>query len=141
LSKSQNEGNVSKSKLIGKSVVDQEGNLVGTVKDVGFAGGKQGISLVVENKNGESQDIAWDTIQGAADFVILKPAQQSASSPQMQAQPVQQYAQPVQTVQSQVTQPVQQTQSATPLCPICHTPLTWIPQYKRWYCYKDQKYA
>jgi sporulation protein YlmC with PRC-barrel domain len=143
LSKSQKEGNISKSKLIGKDVVDQEGNLVGTVKDVGFAVGKQGVSLVVE-KDGESQDISWDAIQGAADFVILKPAQQAASvAPQalQQQQPqVQTYTQPVQ-VQPQTAQPVQQAQPAAPLCPICHNPLTWIPQYKRWYCYKDQKYA
>jgi hypothetical protein len=25
-------------------------------------------------------------------------------------------------------------------CPICGGPLTFIPQYQRWYCYKDKKY-
>jgi len=27
-----------------------------------------------------------------------------------------------------------------PLCPICKQPLNWIPQYKRWYCYNDNTY-
>lgn len=117
--------------------MDQEGNLVGTVKDVDLAIGK--VALVVEDKEGESRTISWDMVQGAADFVILKPGQTAASAaPQVtqQSQP----AQYRQSVQPQVAQPAQQSQS-TPLCQICHEPLTWIPQYKRWYCYKDQKYA
>ena len=71
-----------KAKMIGKIVVDQEGNLVGTVKDVGFEAGKSGITLSVEDKDGQFQDISWESIQGAADFVVLKPPQQ-ASSPQV----------------------------------------------------------
>ena len=137
MSKTQKEAS-SKGKLIGKSVVDQEGNLVGTVKDVDFTDGKSGLSLSVEDKDGELQEINWESIQGAADFVILKPAQQTASSPS----PVTQQAQPAQFVQpAQFSQPVQSAQPAQPLCPICRSPLTWIPQYKRWYCYKDQKYV
>jgi sporulation protein YlmC with PRC-barrel domain len=138
LSKTQRDtGN--KAKMIGKIVVDQEGNLVGTVKDVGFEGGNSGITLSVEDKDGQFQDISWESIQGAADFVVLKPPQQ-VSSPQV----VQQVQPATQNVQSaQVVQPTQQqhAQSTQPLCPICRSPLTWIPQYKRWYCYKDQKYA
>ncbi len=138
MSKTQKEANSSKGKLIGKSVVDQEGNLVGTVKDVDFTDGKSGLSLSVEDKDGELQEINWESIQGAADFVILKPVQQKASSP---SQAMQQ-AQPAQFVQpAQYSQPVQSAQPAQPLCPMCRGPLTWIPQYKRWYCYKDQKYA
>jgi hypothetical protein len=26
-------------------------------------------------------------------------------------------------------------------CPTCGNPLTYIQQYQRWYCYKDQKYV
>lgn len=29
----------------------------------------------------------------------------------------------------------------TPMCPTCGKPLTWIPQYRRWYCYNCRKYA
>jgi sporulation protein YlmC with PRC-barrel domain len=121
LAKSQS---ISKNQLVGKSVIDQDGNLVGTVKDVGFVIGKPGVSLVVEDKSGETQNFAWDAVQGAADFVVLKAMQSLNAAPQA----VQQTAQPVQSAQ------------AVPSCPTCGSPLTWIPQYKRWYCYKDQKY-
>ncbi|MGD0646041.1 MAG: hypothetical protein ABSA75_14140 [Candidatus Bathyarchaeia archaeon] len=33
------------------------------------------------------------------------------------------------------------TRSTQPLCPTCNQPLTWVPQYKKWYCYNDQKYV
>ena len=29
---------------------------------------------------------------------------------------------------------------ATPLCPKCGKPATWIEEYKRWYCYNCQEY-
>ena len=32
-------------------------------------------------------------------------------------------------------------QSSTPVCPTCGTPLTYITEYQRWYCYKDKKYV
>jgi sporulation protein YlmC with PRC-barrel domain len=123
LSKPQKEKSVTKDKLVGMKVIDAEGNLVGTVQDVGFTVGKAGISLSVEDKNGEVSDIAWDSIQGAADFVVLKPAAQAATAPST----------PAQTAQP--------TQAAQPTCPTCGGPLTYIQQYKRWYCYKDQKYV
>ena len=28
----------------------------------------------------------------------------------------------------------------SPICPTCGNPLTYIQQYQRWYCYKEQKY-
>jgi sporulation protein YlmC with PRC-barrel domain len=103
-------------------VIDAEGKLVGKVKDVAFAIGKMGISLSVENDNGEAKNIGWEEIQAASDFIILKPAAQAAAQPQTQQQPVSQ-------------------QQSTPLCPTCNRPLTWIPQYQRWYCYNDKKYV
>ena len=30
---------------------------------------------------------------------------------------------------------------AAPTCPTCGAPLTYIQQYQRWYCYRDQKYV
>jgi sporulation protein YlmC with PRC-barrel domain len=137
---SKNEKDTSKGKqLVGKSVIDQDGCLVGTVKDVGFIPGKAGLSLSVENSEGETREISWESIQGAADFIVLKPIAQAAVS----ATPVIQQPQPQYMQSPQVAQPVQQVQSANPaqpLCPSCRSPLTWIPQYKQWYCYKEQKY-
>ena len=155
MSRSLKDKSVTKDKLIGMKVISAEGKLLGTVKDVGFTVGKASISLSVEDIDGEVQEISWDSIQGAVDFVVLKASQAAAeysSVPQTlhQAQPMQQvqhaqpvqqpqYAQPVQTAQPMpVAQPVQQSQ---PQCPNCRGPLTYIPQYKRWYCYSCKKYA
>ena len=103
------------------TVIDSEGNIVGTVKDVGFTIGKAGISLSVESKNGSMTDISWDSIQGAGDYILLKP---NAAQPAAAA-----------------TQPAQAAQSSQPTCPTCKGPLNYIQQYQRWYCYKCQKYV
>jgi sporulation protein YlmC with PRC-barrel domain len=118
--------------LVSMQVIDAKGRLIGKVKDVAFAVGKMGIALTVENENGETQNVAWEEVQAAADFIILKPVAQSTYQ-QSTYQPVQQ---PTQTV----AQPAQQSASQ-PICPTCHRPLTWIPQYQRWYCYNDKKYV
>ncbi len=115
LSKPQKEKSVTKDRLIGMKVVDSEGNIVGTVKDVAFVIGKTGVSLSVESKSGEPQEISWEEIQAAGDFVILKPADKQAPTP-----------------------PEAEAQH---LCPTCKGPLSYIQQYQRWYCYKCQKYA
>ena len=116
--------------LVSMQVIDAKGRLVGKVKDVAFAVGKTGIALTVENEDGETQNIAWEGIQGAADFIVLKPVQQQSTY----------QAQPQQTYQAAAT-PQQQQQSTQPTCPTCGRPLTWIPQYQRWYCYNDKKYV
>jgi sporulation protein YlmC with PRC-barrel domain len=122
LAKSQKEKSVTKDRLIGMKVIDGEGNLVGTVKDVGFTVGKPGISLSVEDKAGEIQDVPWENIQGAGDFVILKPETGTQTV----------------TPAPTLAQPAQQAQ---PTCPTCKGPLSLIQQYQRWYCYKCQKYV
>lgn len=136
LSKPAKEKNITKDKLIGMKVIDGEGKLVGTVKDVGFTVGKAGISLSIEGADGEAMDISWESIQGASDFVVLKPVAQETVAAFV-AQPVQQ-AQPVQVAQAQ---PVQQAQQNQAVCPTCKGALTYIPQYQRWYCYTCKKYT
>jgi sporulation protein YlmC with PRC-barrel domain len=126
LSKSQKDKSVTKDKLVGMKVVSADGKLVGTVKDVGFTIGKAGISLTIEDAEGETQDIAWENIQGAVDFVVLKPVVQAATEP-------------VPVVQT--AQPVQQAQQTQPVCPTCKNPLSYIQQYQRWYCYNCKKYV
>ena len=120
MAKPQKEKSVTKDRLVGMTVIDSEGNIAGTVKDVGFTVGKSGISLSVEDKDGDVRNVAWDNIQGAGDFVLLKPA---AAEPAVMAQP------------AQTVQPTQ------PTCPTCGRPLTYIKEYQRWYCYNDKKYV
>jgi sporulation protein YlmC with PRC-barrel domain len=110
--------------LVSMQVVDAKGRLMGKVKDVAFAVGKTGISLTIENDDGETQNVAWEDVQAASDFILLKPQ----VIQQTTYQPAQTMAQPVQ-------------QSTQPTCPTCGKPLTWIPQYQRWYCYNDKKYV
>ncbi len=110
--------------LVSMQVIDAEGRLVGKVKDLAFAVGKNGISLSVVNEEGESRNVPWEDVQGASDFIILKPAGSSSQ---------------VQQPEALGEQP--QAQQSQPLCPTCNKPLTFIEQYQRWYCYNEKKYV
>jgi sporulation protein YlmC with PRC-barrel domain len=114
---------MTKDRLIGMQVIDSEGNDAGTVQDIAFTVGKVGMTLILETKKGETKEIAWEDIQAAGDFVILKSSSNPAQSFGAQS----------------TTQQPQQAQ--TPICPTCGGPLTYIQQYQRWYCYKDKKYV
>ena len=122
--------------LVSMQVIDSKGKMVGKVKDIAFAVGKTGISLSVENESGEIQHISWEDVQAASDFILLKPVSQNISSIG-EAEKVSGSYQP----QQQTMQTEAQKQVTQPLCPTCGKPLTWIPQYKRWYCYNDKKYV
>ena len=129
MAKAQKEKSITKDRLTGMTVIDSDGNMVGTVKDVGFTIGKDGVSLNVEGKDGGLQNIAWDNVQGAGDFVVLKP---TGSQTSKAAQPV---------AAAQKTQAAQPAQSSQETCPTCKGQLSYIQQYQRWYCYKCQKYV
>jgi sporulation protein YlmC with PRC-barrel domain len=115
--------------LVSMQVIDAKGRIVGKVKDLAFAVGKTGIALTVESNDGQIQNIAWEDVQAATDFIVLKP---QLVQQDMYQQPIQTAAQPVQQTQQQASQP---------LCSTCGRPLTWIPQYSRWYCYNEKKYV
>jgi sporulation protein YlmC with PRC-barrel domain len=116
-------------------VIDAKGRLVGKVKDVALAVGKTGISLLVENKAGETQNISWDDVKAASDYILLREIPESV--PIKEEKNLDQKDQPKQeTIQATV-----QEKSNQPLCPTCSEPLKWIPKYKRWYCYNDKKYV
>ena len=131
---------LTKDALVSMQVIDSKGQLVGKVKDVAFVVGQVGISLSVENENGETQSIPWQDIQAASDFILLKSQPQSVSQVQSaKKEDLEVVLQEDRT--KQVQQTVPKKQSAKPLCPTCNQPLTWIPQYSRWYCYNDKKYV
>jgi len=69
--------------------------------------------------------------------VIQARSSQTSYCPQQQGSYSQQ---PVQPQQTYVQPPPQQPVYQAPPCPFCGSPLTWIPQYQRWYCYRDQRY-
>jgi sporulation protein YlmC with PRC-barrel domain len=129
---------LTKDALVSMQVIDAKGRLVGKVKDIVFEVGTTGIALSVEAENGETQTIQWKDIQGAQDFILLKPTAESTVEVELKEEPAK-TVEPVKTVQ--VTQPVvSASKSGKPLCPSCSKPLTWVPQYQRWYCYNEQKY-
>lgn len=113
------ERSVTRERLIGMQVIDGEGYLVGTVRDISFTIGRLGISLCIEGKDGSMKEVPWEEVQSVGDFVLLK-------------------QRPAQVLE---TQQPQQQQAQAQICPTCKGPLTWIPQYQRWYCYKCRKYA
>lgn len=115
---------LTKARLIDMQIIDSEGNIVGKVVDIAFTVGKMGMSLIVETKKGETTEIAWESIQAAGDFVVLKPPGGTTQSTGGQTVAEQQ----PQAIESQI-------------CPTCGGPLTYIPQYQRWYCYKESKYV
>jgi len=112
---------ITKEKVVGMQVVDGEARLIGVVKDVSFAVGEAKMYVIIEMKDGRTQEVPWDEIQAAGDFVLLKP------KPKMVVTP---------TVPITPTAP-----TAQPLCSTCGKPLTYVEQYKRWYCYNEQKYV
>lgn len=117
---------ITKEKVVGMQVVDGDAHLAGTVKDVSFAIGEAKMYIIVEMKDGRTQEVSWDEIQAAGDFVLLKPKAKMAATPT--------YTAP--------TAAAAQTASTTqPVCHSCGKPLTYIEQYKRWYCYNEQKYV
>ena len=122
---------MTKDRLIGMQVYDAEGNSAGIVQDIAFTVGKVGMTLIVDNKKGGTQEIAWEDIQAAGDIVVLKPKGDQSQAAGSFAQPSMQTA----------TVPAQATQGQTPVCPKCGGSLTYIQQYQRWYCYKDKKYV
>ncbi|MGQ9468904.1 MAG: PRC-barrel domain-containing protein [Nitrososphaerales archaeon] len=102
--------------------MDAEGRLIGEVKDVSFVIGEAKMFMVIEMKDGNTKEIPWEEIQAAGDFVLLKPKHK------------------IKAVAPAVT-PTVPTAPTTPLCPTCGKTLTYIEQYKRWYCYNEKKYV
>lgn len=121
---SKQEKALTKDRLIGMQVIDSEGNNSGTIKDIAFTVGKVGMTLIIETGNGEDMEVPWEQIQAAGDYVILKPVPGQT-----------------QTFGQQPTSQPQQAQAQQPICPSCKGPLSYIQQYQRWYCYKEQKYV
>ncbi len=135
---------LTRNSLISTQVIDANGHLVGKVADIAFEVGKSGVSLAVETEKGETKIVEWAEVQAATDFIILKPL---SLQPEVvtQQQETQQQIMPEQTTQpqettQQQTSPILFKQKTPPVCSLCGRSLTWIPQYKRYYCYNDKKY-
>ncbi len=50
------------------------------------------------------------------------------------------YPYPPQPPAAGMTVPASQAQYSQPTCYVCGSPLSWVPQYGRWYCSRCQSY-
>jgi len=128
---------IPRSKLIGMQVYNPDATLVGTVKDVGLVPGETGaIVLIVTTKYQQEVEIEWAKVAEVGDIILLsEPIEISppstAVTPTVEAKP---------KVEAAPTVTPTPGPGAAPTCPTCGKPATWIPQYKRWYCYNCRKY-
>ena len=67
-------------------------------------------------------------------------AQPAPQAPYSQSAPQAGYAAPAPMAPPLAPMAPPAAAGTTP-CPRCGRPLTWIPQYSRWYCYSDSQYA
>jgi sporulation protein YlmC with PRC-barrel domain len=104
--------------IVGMEVIDAKARRVGKVQDIALSVGQSGLSLFVQDdNNGEGRTIAWETVQAAGDYILLKPEKETPETKSVNPD------------------------GADHLRPHCGGNLTYVQQYDRWYCYKDKKYA
>lgn len=116
---------IPQSKLVGMQVYDPDCSFVGTVKEIGIVPGQGNITLYVSTKVGSVVEIEWGDVKTVGDIILLS---KKIEMPQPAVPVVQKPA------------PTAPAQPAVPVCPTCNKPGTWIPQYKRYYCYTCKKY-
>ncbi|MEM3397611.1 MAG: PRC-barrel domain-containing protein [Nitrososphaerota archaeon] len=138
---------VPRGKLIGMQVYNPDGTLVGTVQDIALplGGGEMGLLLLTRAQTTET--IPWSKISAVGDIIILKEKiEVKTMAPEVSAQ------YPIPSTPSMGPTPPKEEKKGLgvitsvfkrgekPTCPTCGKPLTYIEQYKRWYCYNCSKY-
>jgi len=139
---------VPRGKLIGMQVYNPDGTFVGTVQDIALplGGGEMGILILTKAQTTET--IQWSKIAAIGDIMILK---EKIEVKTQTSEISSQYAVP--TAPSTISAPAKEgkrglgvitsvfKREGKPACPTCGKPLTYIEQYKRWYCYNCSKYV
>jgi len=141
---------ITRSQIIGKKVYNPDGEYIGEVLDIGFSLGEAKITLVVKGKWGTDISVPWENVAAAKDIVILK---EPVSAPQVSAPTpaVTPTTTPAATAIAEEKEEkeekkglklpfLKKEEEEEKLCPFCNKPATWIPQYRRWYCYNCRKY-
>jgi len=136
--------------LIGKKVYNPDGELVGEVYDISLSVGESEIRLLIRGKHGGELSVSWSSVAAAKDIVILKEcveipelsAPEPSPEPAYRAEPTPGEERETRLSLSRIL-PLSRGKQAPRerrVCPTCGEPATWIPQYKRWYCYNCKKY-
>ncbi|MDW8033579.1 MAG: PRC-barrel domain-containing protein [Nitrososphaerota archaeon] len=111
---------IPQSKLVGMQVYDPDCLYIGTVKELGIIPGEGGITLYISTKAGSVIEISWGDVKTIGDIILL--------------------SKKVEIPQPAVTATQQPAQPTVLVCSKCGKPGTWIPQYKRYYCYTCKQY-
>lgn len=123
---------IPRSKLVGMQVYNPDATLVGTIKDIGLVPGEAGSFVLIVTTRYQTQiEIEWEKVKEVGDIVLLG-EKVEVEAPE---RPVERVAEAPATGAGVAT-----PQTSAPICPTCGKPATWIPQYKRWYCYNCRKY-
>ncbi|MDG6909436.1 MAG: PRC-barrel domain-containing protein [Nitrososphaerota archaeon] len=119
---------VTRNELVGKKVYNPDATSVGEVTDLGFTVGSGQPTLMVKAPDGGMLELPWELVGSAKDIILTKSVVDGSKfrKEQPAATPAQPQAQP--------------EPGAKRFCTSCGKPLTWIPEYKRWYCYSEKKY-
>ncbi|MEM3659335.1 MAG: PRC-barrel domain-containing protein [Thermoproteota archaeon] len=118
---------IPQSKLIGMQVYDPDCLFIGTVKEIGLVPGGGTITLYISTKTGSMVEIEWGDVETVGDIILLS---KKIEIPQVA----------VATAPTTQPAPAVAAQPQVPICPKCGKPGTWIPQYKRYYCYTCKQY-
>jgi len=142
---------ITRSQLIGKKVYNPDGGYAGEVLDIGFSLGESKITLVIKSKWGANVNVPWENVAAAKDIVILrkpisaptevsaiKPATAPASMPTVTAVEEREEEKKKKGFGLGIFKKEEGKEAK--ICPYCGKPATWIPQYRRWYCYNCQRY-
>ncbi len=127
--------------LVGKKVYNPDAGMVGEVSDIGFSVGASQPMLLIKGPDGSMAEVPWGSVGSAKDIVIMKEAVDMTKFRKASTfAPTQQAKAPDPQVRAAVNAP-EPAAGTKRFCTSCGKELTWIPEYKRWYCYKEKKYA
>ncbi len=123
---------ITRNQILGKKVYNPDAGLVGEVSDLGFPIGEGQPTLIVTGADGNVMELPWSSVGAAKDVVLMKD--------QVDPSKFRRTAQASAPAAASTAPQAEPAPGAKKFCTSCGKPLTWIPQYKRWYCYGEKKY-
>ncbi len=133
---------ITRSQLIGKQVYNPDGTLIGTINDVKLIIDKNEITLQVQTKYRTTEYVPWTKVNAVGDIVLLK-EKIEIQAPQT---PLLETPKPTSQTMIEKLSGIGESlkslvRSSNVICPTCGEKATYIPQYKKYYCYKCAKYV
>jgi sporulation protein YlmC with PRC-barrel domain len=138
---------IPRGKLIGMQVYNPNGTFVGTVQDIALPLGEGEMGIVVTTRAQAMETIPWSRISAVGDIIILKENIEIKAPSVEMAAPQAFLAPQMPSTESRAGRALKSITGVfkrggeRPTCPTCGKPLTYIEQYKRWYCYNCGEYV